>query len=89
MFHLLFRGLIAGAVVVGVSELSKRSPRLGALMLTLPIISIVAIVLETGGALAQPATKSPSSGLAKSRTKRFMHCERPCESAKVRWSAQE
>ena len=44
MFSQLLRGLIAGAVVVGVSELSKRSPRLGALLLTLPIISIVAIV---------------------------------------------
>ena len=44
MFPLLLRGLIAGAVVVGVSELAKRSPRLGALLLTLPIISIVAFI---------------------------------------------
>ena len=44
MLTLLFRGLIAGAVVVGVSEVSKRSPRLGALLLTLPITSIVAIL---------------------------------------------
>ena len=44
MLSLLFRGVIAGAVVVGVSELSKRSPRLGALLLTLPITSIVAIL---------------------------------------------
>ena len=44
MFPLLLRGLIAGAVVVGVSEISKRSPRLGALLLTLPITSILAIL---------------------------------------------
>ena len=44
MLSLLFRGVIAGAVVVGVSEVSKRSPRLGALLLTLPITSIVAIL---------------------------------------------
>ena len=44
MLTLLLRGLIAGAIVVGVSELSKRSPRLGALLLTLPITSIVAIL---------------------------------------------
>ena len=44
MLSLLLRGVIAGAVVVAVSELSKRSPRLGALLLTLPITSIVAIL---------------------------------------------
>ena len=45
MLTLLFRGLFAGAVVVSVSELAKRSPRLGALLLTLPIMSIVAFLV--------------------------------------------
>ena len=34
----------SGSVVVGVTELSRRSPRFGALLLTLPITSIVAFV---------------------------------------------
>ncbi len=40
----IVRGLIAGLVVIGVSELSKTSPRLGALLLTLPLVSILAFV---------------------------------------------
>jgi hypothetical protein len=41
----LLRGLIAGAIVIGVTELSNRSPRLGALLLTLPLVSILAFVM--------------------------------------------
>lgn len=44
MLNLLLRFVIAGSVVVGVTELSRRSPRIGALLLTLPITSIVAFV---------------------------------------------
>ena len=40
-----WRAIIAGLVVAGVSEISNRYPRLGALLLTLPIVSIVAFVL--------------------------------------------
>ena len=43
-WQLLLRGLIAGVVVIAVSEVSKRQPRLGALLLTLPIVSVVAFV---------------------------------------------
>jgi hypothetical protein len=39
-----WRAIIAGLVVAGVSELADRLPRLGALLLTLPIVSIVAFV---------------------------------------------
>lgn len=39
-----WRAIIAGLVVAGVSEISNRYPRLGALLLTLPIVSIVAFV---------------------------------------------
>ena len=45
MWWMIFRGLVAGLVVIGVTELSNRHPRLGALLLTLPIISIVAFIL--------------------------------------------
>lgn len=40
-----WRAVIAGLVVAGVSELADRFPRLGALLLTLPIVSIVAFVV--------------------------------------------
>ena len=39
-----WRAIIAGLVVAGVSELAERFPRLGALLLTLPIVSIVAFI---------------------------------------------
>ena len=41
---MLWRAIIAGLVVATVSELADRFPRLGALLLTLPIVSIVAFV---------------------------------------------
>src|SRR5436190_16495493 len=44
MWMLVARGVIAGAVVVGVTVLSNRSPRLGAFLLTLPLVSILAFV---------------------------------------------
>ena len=37
-----WRAIIAGLIVAGVSELANRLPRLGALLLTLPIVSIIA-----------------------------------------------
>ncbi|GAB5444673.1 MAG: hypothetical protein Fues2KO_50220 [Fuerstiella sp.] len=39
-----WRAIIAGLVVAGVSELANRTPRLAALLLTLPIVSIVAFI---------------------------------------------
>ena len=44
MWMLIVRGVVAGLVVVGVSLLAKQYPRIGALLLTLPIVSIVAFV---------------------------------------------
>lgn len=42
---LLIRAAIAAVIVVLVSEVSNRLPRLGALLLTLPIVSILAFVM--------------------------------------------
>ena len=39
-----WRAVIAGLIVAGVSELAERFPRLGALLLTLPVVSIVAFI---------------------------------------------
>ena len=44
MWMLIARGVIAGAVVVGVTVLSGRSPRMGAFLLSLPIVSILAFI---------------------------------------------
>jgi hypothetical protein len=46
MWMTLTRGVIAGLTIVGVTELSRRSPRLGALLLTLPLVSILAFVMS-------------------------------------------
>ena len=44
MWMLILRAAIAAAVVALVPELAKKFPRVGALILTLPIVSIIAIV---------------------------------------------
>jgi len=44
MWQNILRGIIAGVLVVAVSEFSKRSPRLGAFLLTLPLVSILAFI---------------------------------------------
>ncbi|MDH3583025.1 MAG: DUF3147 family protein [Phycisphaerae bacterium] len=42
MTWMLTKGLIAAVIVVGVSEVSNRHPRLGGLLLSLPIVSLIA-----------------------------------------------
>ena len=44
MWMLIVRGVIAGAVIVGVTALAQHSPKWGAFLLTLPLISIVAFL---------------------------------------------
>src|SRR5947208_179396 len=46
MWMLIARGLIAGIIVVAVALISNRHPRLGAFLLTLPIVSILAFVVS-------------------------------------------
>ena len=45
MWWNIFRGLVAAVIVVAVAEVSEKHPRLGGLLLTLPIVSIVALVM--------------------------------------------
>ena len=42
MISILLRVVIPSLIILAVSEVSRRSPRLGALLLTLPIVSILA-----------------------------------------------
>lgn len=44
MGWLILRAFLAAVVVVAVAEVSKRLPRLGALLLRLPVVSIIAFV---------------------------------------------
>ncbi len=46
MWWTIVKTAISAAVIVAVAELSHRYPRLGALLLTLPIISIIAFVMS-------------------------------------------
>ena len=45
MFWLIIKALVSAAVIVTVAEISGRVPRLGALLLTLPLISILAFIM--------------------------------------------
>ena len=44
MLYLALKGLLSGALVLVVSELAKRSPALGALIVSLPLVSILAMM---------------------------------------------
>src|SRR3990172_7493716 len=45
MLWSIVRAIIAAGIIVAVAEISGRFPRLGALLLTLPIVSILAFVM--------------------------------------------
>lgn len=45
MWWTITKVLIAAVTIAAVSEISRRFPRLGALLLTLPIVSVIAIVM--------------------------------------------
>lgn len=45
MLSILVKAIISAAVIVTVSEVSDRYPRLGALLLTLPLVSILAFTM--------------------------------------------
>ena len=45
MLFIIVKTLISAAVIVAVAEISGRMPRLGALFLTLPVVSILAFVM--------------------------------------------
>ncbi|WP_145171074.1 DUF3147 family protein [Rubripirellula lacrimiformis] len=45
MVWMIVKALISAAVIVAVAEIAGRMPRLGALLLTLPIISILAFIM--------------------------------------------
>ena len=45
MAWLIVKALISAAIIVAVSELASRMPRLGALLLTLPLLSILAFIM--------------------------------------------
>mgnify|MGYP000639804735 CR=1 FL=1 len=44
MLYLVLKAAISGVVIMVVSEVAKRSPTLGALIVSLPLISILAII---------------------------------------------
>ncbi|MBY0586594.1 hypothetical protein K2X85_05425 [bacterium] len=42
----ILRAIVSAVILVAVAEVSKRQPRLGAILLTLPIVSILAFTLS-------------------------------------------
>ena len=43
-WQLAVRGLLSGGLVVGASELAKRNELMGALIISIPLVSILAII---------------------------------------------
>ena len=44
MLYVLTKALLSGAIVAAASEVAKRSPALGAVILSLPLVSVIAFV---------------------------------------------
>jgi hypothetical protein len=44
MLYLAAKALLSGLIIAAVSEIAKRSPALGALILSLPLVSILAFI---------------------------------------------
>jgi hypothetical protein len=44
MWYLFLKALISGIIIVVVSEIAKRSPSMGALVVSLPLISVLGMV---------------------------------------------
>ncbi len=44
MAYLIVKALLSGVIIMAVSEIAKRSPALGALVVSLPLVSILAIL---------------------------------------------
>ena len=45
MWLTLFKGIVAGAIIIAVTELGPKYPRIGGLLLTLPLVSVLAFVM--------------------------------------------
>jgi hypothetical protein len=44
MLYLILKALLSGVIIMAVSEIARRSPALGALVVSLPLVSILAIL---------------------------------------------
>lgn len=44
MGYLILKALLSGAIVAAVSEIARRSPGIGALVVSLPLVSILAMI---------------------------------------------
>ena len=71
MLYLITKGLISGVIIMAASEAAKRSPTYGALLVSLPLISILAMIWlwrDTGDNERIAASRKEPSGLS------FPHC---------------
>ena len=44
MLYLILKALLSGIIIAAVSEIAKRSPAFGALVVSLPLVSLLAII---------------------------------------------
>jgi hypothetical protein len=44
MVYLIVKALLSGAIIAAVSEIAKRSPGFGALVVSLPLVSVLAMI---------------------------------------------
>lgn len=58
MYYLLVKALLSGAIIAAVSEIAKRSPGFGALVASLPLVSLLGMIWlwrDTGDPLRMAA----------------------------------
>ena len=65
MFYPVFKALLSGVIVAAASEAAKRSPTYGSLILSLPLLSILAMIRlwrDTGDSQRTPRYPKGHSG---------------------------
>jgi hypothetical protein len=86
MLYLVLKAGLSGVIIAVVSEVARRSPTLGALIVSLPLVSLLGILWlwrDTGDAvrIAAHAESTFWSGMCCRRCRCFSCCRRCCAMA--------
>ena len=74
MLHAVIKAAISGIIIAAASEAAKRSPAIGAIILSLPLMSILAFIWlwrDTGEPSVSPPLRNRHSGSCCRRCRYF------------------
>jgi len=56
--HIVIKYLLSAAMIVAITEVAKRSPRMGGLVAALPLVTVIAMIWMYYGGAADPIEKA-------------------------------